>query len=174
MRAFKVRKKTWGAAGGLGDLWEGDIPIKLKDRNAALSSHPGSGGVQAALSAPVKGLAPVPSGPQATEMPKWTPRNWTVPGSSTPADSPELTDSAEERKPDVDSSPPVSHATTAKLEEPGSVKVGNGLPTVKSEGISVKTEEPVVGTEDPIAAAPTGMFRKRKAPAASAGSRARR
>jgi hypothetical protein len=122
-------------------------------------------------------------GAQASERPKWTTRGWNTPGLSAVAnvapteDASNLLSAAEVGDPDI------------KVGDTNSGVRDEDLPPMqaadKSSPIAVMTEDAPVKHEDTIVKTEgaelvsattitTGMFRKRKMPAASAGSRVRR
>jgi WW domain-binding protein 4 len=169
-RSFKVRKKTWG---GMGDLWDpADVPIKLKPKKIEEPVTQSDEASTSTLIAPASSTLGEPG--VTSERPKWTTKGWNAPGTS----------SASQTEDGTSSTTPEDNSTNL-------TKVEDDLPPIKTEETAedialapdvkpspevVKTED-IVKTEAPDTLPPpntSGMFRKRKVPAGSAGSRAKR
>jgi WW domain-binding protein 4 len=167
-RAFKVRKKTWGDAGALGDLWEGDVPIKLKVRKTEPPTPSPSGFVAVSAAS---------DEPQASERPKWTARTWNAPGSASSGTPLESSGSPSHVKTEETLVPPATDVPAPGVGVPNSVKAEEDVDhrsPVKVEDAPIKVEEPASTIDDlPPAPSTAGMFRKRRAPPAGVGSRAR-
>lgn len=172
-RAFKVRKKAWS---GLGEVWDPEsVPIKLKvkkrEENESREALTGmSGGVEKGASRTLAAGNTETS--QATLTPKWTSRGWNKPGeantkptelSAAPAPSP----SVGELGVSSELSPDLSLSAKEELEKAQE-------PSVKLEDTIVKSEDALVKLEESLPATSTSMFKKRKAPIGSAGSRSKR
>ncbi|THH28738.1 hypothetical protein EUX98_g5434 [Antrodiella citrinella] len=155
-RTFKLRRKK---IGGLGDIYDpGVIPIKLKTKKEDASVDNAS----TSASTPAS-LGPI----------KWSARGWNKPG----AEPDKERESGEAVAPNsaIDSHtsiPLVQEPPVESLEHAVLSDIAKTLEVVKTEEGStpaVKSEE----AEPSTAAAPSGMFRKRKIRGGAAGVRGR-
>lgn len=145
---FGSDNKRRRIAVGLGDIYDpGDIKVKKKEGETPPPSVPKA--------------EEDPAGSGATSVPKWTPRGWLKPGEA-PSKS---------ETPPADPGPPTTAESATKPEETDPLTISLSSTAAKQEELPVKTEDSTETIEPP----PTsGMFRKRKAPASGAGSRASR
>lgn len=144
---------------GLGDIYDpGEIKVKRKEGESPAPPPDVKADVD-------------PAGSGATILPSWTPRTWAKPSES----------SSKKTEPKIEGDDairsPGAEPIKAKIEEDS---IPNPLPSgsannIGSSPIVVKKEEEV--PSPPTLPAPettTGLFRKRKAPSASASSRGSR
>lgn len=171
-RLFKLRKKAWSA--GLGEIWDPDaVPIKLKAKAVpppTLAEGQAAGG--AVASASVATGAPI-----ASERPQWTSKGWNKPGelvSSTAASGAQVKSDFDEEG----GGGPPTLGEVVKSED-GDPQTKSPPPLAPTLSPAPKTEEPAIKLEESVAAhdptpAEGSIFRKRKIPAGSAGTRGRR
>ncbi|CAE6417662.1 unnamed protein product [Rhizoctonia solani] len=145
-RNFRVGERKVGA--GLQDIWEPDIPIRIKVKTEA--QPPGSEQPE------VKPKTEIDYGlPQATEKPVWKPTAWSKAG--------EVKEEVQESKEGIKTEEPTAKASSTDAV-PRPQPTPPPEPPVKNE-----PEEPKL---DEIAPPPGGgLFRKRKAPPTTAGTR---
>lgn len=165
-RQFKLRRKKLNT--GLGEIYDpGLIPIKLKAKKEELA-EPTLPKEEEATSAPIR-FAPALVNPNATAVPQWSARGWSKPG-ETKAKQAEVPPETEQPAP----TQPATAEPDVTAVDP-SVPAQNGV-AVHDKASEVKTEAPpeVKKEPDTIASmAPPSLFKKRKTPAGSAGSRGR-
>ncbi|KAJ3556246.1 hypothetical protein NM688_g2129 [Phlebia brevispora] len=170
-RQFKLRKKKLGA--GLGEIYDpGLIPVKLKKEES--TSNDGLADQQSTSSATSLSSS---STPKATAVPKWSSRGWSKhDGASTPSITQTTADSDNTGSLEISAAAQPAEASASPTEpnEDGAdanVKAEESEAVTKSEALPVKSEEP----ESSMTAPPSGgLFKKRRIPAGSAGSRERR
>jgi hypothetical protein len=175
-RAFKLRKKAWGAPGALGGLWDPEsAPIRLKPKKAEpVLDAPGAASTSSVLlsgpseSASVLALdAPAPAD---GSKPKWTARGWNAGSASSTHFDPAIASATVGGSP-AEADDGLVKAEDSPLRAPAAALDNTNLasPAVIQEDAPVKVEEPAL---PPPEATPTGnLFKKRKAPATSAGTR---
>lgn len=159
MREFKLRKKKLGV--GLGEIYDpGVIPIKLKAKKEEPSEHSlvnSSAGIVPASTSAISS--------SATPLPKWTSRGWSKPGEHKETESP----GTQEKASEATSLEPVPKAEPSFDDPP----ISNPAEVKASVKIEEPTEAEQETAETPRVPAGGSMFRKRKGPAASVGSRGR-
>ncbi|EKM54567.1 uncharacterized protein PHACADRAFT_210366 [Phanerochaete carnosa HHB-10118-sp] len=172
-RQFKFRRKKLDT--GFGEIYDpGLIPVKLKAKKEELAESTLK--MEESL-APVR-LAPSVSNPNATAMPKWSARGWSKPGEAKEAkeakqyevllaaEPPILPNAAESAAVNENTTASDAQETTQVTDDP---PAENKEPEVKGEeAFEVKKESETI-----TSMAPPSLFKKRKAPLASAGSRGR-
>lgn len=167
-RQFRFRRKKLNT--GLGEIYDpGLIPVKLK----AKKEEPAEPILKGEGSSALVKLAPSISNPHATALPKWSARGWSKPGEAKqpeapPAGSAQAAPEAAETPSAGENTPPAEVQQLNEVHEEHAVKAE--APEIKvEESSAVKTEPDTV-----TSMAPPSLFKKRKAPAGSAGSRGRR
>jgi WW domain-binding protein 4 len=169
LREFKMRKKTWSA--GLGEIWDPEaVPIKLKSKKEAPSE--GNSNVLGVFTSMPSSST---STSNASAMPKWTTKGWSKPG-----ERHEKTEADEMLKEEVSSGSEGALALSSATQENGTsatkTEASEPLAGLPNADAPVKTEDHAIKTEDPSITlnAAGSMFKKRKAPAATAGTRGKR
>jgi hypothetical protein len=171
-RAFKLRKKAWGAPGALGGLWDPEsAPIRLKPKKAEPAPDaPAAASTSSVVAAGSSALAPVDAGaPADGSKPKWTARGWNAGNvSSMPFDPAVASATDGISRSEADGLPEVEDSSL-RAPAAGLDNTDFAPPAVKQEDAPVKVEELALA---PPEATPTGsLFKKRKAPATSVGTR---
>lgn len=163
-RQFRLRRKKLNT--GLGEIYDpGLIPIKLKAKKEEPTEPPLP---KEESPAPIR-LAPAISNPNATEMPKWSARGWAKPGEAKqpgPSSTDQVGADTQAVKGEVPLAVPEAPVPTSGQDAPSEEQA----PEVKAEAPPEVKQEP----ETVTSMAPPSLFKKRKAPTASAGGRGRR
>jgi hypothetical protein len=149
-RNYRVGERRIGA--GLEEIWESDAPIRLKVKSEQQQRSQAQLGMELETKPKVEidyGL------PKATEMPVWKAQGWSKPGEVKEEVKEEIREEAM-----TDNSTP---ATADTIPRPPSAPTE---PSVKNE-----PEEPKLDESTPASGGGSSLFRKRKAPPSTAGTR---
>ncbi|CAE6508622.1 unnamed protein product [Rhizoctonia solani] len=152
-RNFRVGERKVGA--GLEEIWEPDIPIRVKVKTEAQSAQPEQ--------EEVKPKTEIDYGlPQATEKPMWKPTTWSKAGEIKQEVKGEPEEGIKTEEAPSASADPIPPPNTEAVPPPPPTPPPTE-PPVKSE-----PEEPKLDEAPPSGG---GLFRKRKAPPTTAGTR---
>ncbi|EPQ57160.1 hypothetical protein GLOTRDRAFT_137558 [Gloeophyllum trabeum ATCC 11539] len=180
-RGWKLKKKKLDV--GLGEVYDpGLIPIKLKTKKEEPADRElpqVKTETEASASSSTQGSV-ISGNPNATPLPKWSKIQWKKPGEpSETSPAPESRDVDPAGQEVKQESPEAQQ--TVKAEDPSpSLPLESSVPPIdtqlkQEEEPSVKLEEPSSQTGFPAPSSGGGtLFKKRKAPPGTAGTRSRR
>ncbi|KZT29062.1 hypothetical protein NEOLEDRAFT_1128597 [Neolentinus lepideus HHB14362 ss-1] len=176
-RGWKLKKKKLDV--GLGELYDpGLIPIKLKTKKEEPAETQLSETKVESDAAPSGSMLGVTSlnAPRATGVPKWSKVQWKKPSEDSPAPESSNVDAAAlDLKQESPDEMPVVKAEQSSLPlPPNDSPLTTDVPPTKEEDVSAKLEEPTQAAIPLSTPGGGGLFKKRKAPAGTAGTRSRR